>query len=191
MCDYVECGQSIFTSAGKKMQKLAMKYRLPESPISGKVDWFYLTFLHLTSVLPSPILALLREKTDLEVGIASYQDIPELKSQRTHLRRRMDGQTLHLRKLSGSKNAFQIFVEQTIKAGGQEIQQFHVLPRGLFLVTFDTRRTALEAFTLLQAQQDTEEAQFRLHIYIVDGTLHIGLSPQICGDSSRETRHSD
>ena len=74
----------------------------------------------------------------------------------------MDGQTIHLRKLSGSKAAFQTFVEETIKGGGQEILDFHVLPRGVFLVTFETRRTALEALSLLQSQLDTQAAQFRL-----------------------------
>ena len=97
------------------------------------------------------------------IVIGILQDsIAELKSSRQQLRKRMDGQTIHLRKLSGSKAAFQTFVEETIKGGGQEILDFHVLPRGVFLVTFETRRTALEAFSLLQSQLDTQAAQFRL-----------------------------
>ena len=88
--DYAECGQSVFTSAGKKIQRLAAKYGLPDSTADGKVvyfeishcsfyevsfqvEWCYLTFLHLTSILPPCILSLLEEKSKLEVGIASYQ----------------------------------------------------------------------------------------------------------------------
>ena len=90
-----------------------------------------------------------------------WQDISEFKSLRQELRKRMDGKTLHLRKLSGSRAAFQTFVEETIRAGGQEMLDYHALPRGVSLVTFETRRTALEALTLLQSQLDNELVQFR------------------------------
>ena len=91
----------------------------------------------------------------------SLQDISELKSERLALRKRMEGQTLHLRKLSGSRANFQAFVEETIREGGQEIQDFHNLARGVSLVTFETRRTALEALLLLQTQLDTQASPFR------------------------------
>jgi len=172
--DYAECGQSVFTSAGKKIQRLAAKYGLPDSTADGKVEWLYLTFLHLTSILPPCILSLLEEKSNLEVGIASYQEsIAELKSMRQQLRKRMDGQTIHLRKLSGTKSAFQTFVKETIRAGGQEILDFHILPRGVFLLTFETRRTALEAVTLLQTQLDTQATHFRFVVTFPErfGTL--------------------
>ena len=91
----------------------------------------------------------------------SLQDISELKSERLALRKRMDGQTLHLRKFSGSRANFQAFVEETIREGGQEIQDFHNLARGVSLITFETRRTALEALLLLQTQLDTQESPFR------------------------------
>ena len=38
---------------------------------------------------------------------------------------------------------------------------YQTLPRGVSLVTFPTRRTALEALTLLQSQLDTPAPQFR------------------------------
>ena len=38
--DYAECGQSVFTSAGKKIQRLAAKFGLPASPAAGKVTSF-------------------------------------------------------------------------------------------------------------------------------------------------------
>ena len=38
--DYAECGQSVFTSSGKKIQRLAAKYGLPDSPADGKVVYF-------------------------------------------------------------------------------------------------------------------------------------------------------
>jgi len=173
LLDYTECGQSAFTSAGKKIQKLVAKYGLPDISAAGKVEWYYLTFLHLTSTLPPPILSLLEEKSKLEAGIACYQDISEFKSLRQELRKRMDSQTLHLRKLSGSRAAFQTFVEETIKAGGQEIKDYHTLHRGVSLVTFPTRRSALEALALLQAQLDTEAPQFRFVVTFPErcGTL--------------------
>ena len=90
-----------------------------------------------------------------------WQDLSELKFLRQELRKRMDQQTLHLRKLSGSKAAFKTFVEETIEAGGQEMLDYQTLPRGVSLVTFPTRRTALEALTLLQSQLDTPAPQFR------------------------------
>merc|ERR1712181_63196 len=75
--------------------------------------------------------------------------------------------------MGGSKGAFKTFVEATIKAGGQEILDIHVLPRGVFLVTFETRRTALEAVTLLQSQLDTQATQFRFVVTFPErfGTL--------------------
>ena len=90
--DFAECGQSVFTSAGKKIQRLVAKYGLPGIPAAGKVfikfgipdaaflsglicqvEWYYLTFLHLATILPPPILRLLEEKSKLEVGLACYQ----------------------------------------------------------------------------------------------------------------------
>ena len=89
--DFAECGQSVFTSAGKKIQRLVDRYGLPGIPTAGKVfmfgildaaftiglfcqvEWYYLTFLHLASILPPPILCLLEEKSKLEVGLACYQ----------------------------------------------------------------------------------------------------------------------
>ena len=38
---------------------------------------------------------------------------------------------------------------------------YQTLPRGVSLVTFPTRRTALEALTLLQSQLDTPAPHFR------------------------------
>ena len=90
-----------------------------------------------------------------------WQDLSVLKFLRQELRKRMDQQTLHLRKLSGSKAAFKTFVEETIEAGGQEMLDYQTLPRGVSLVTFPTRRTALEALTLLQSQLDTPAPHFR------------------------------
>jgi len=177
--DFVECGQSVFTSGGKKIQKLVLKYGLPQTPVSGKVDWYYLTYLHLMSVLPPPMIGLLEEKSELEVGIACYQDISELKSERLALRKRMEGQTLHLRKFSGSRANFQAFVEETIREGGQEIQDFHNLARGVSLITFETRRTALEALLLLQTQLDTQESPFRFVVTFPErfGTMTNDLPP--------------
>jgi len=177
--DFAECGQSVFTSAGKKIQRLVDRYGLPGIPTAGKVEWYYLTFLHLASILPPPILCLLEEKSKLEVGLACYQDLPELKSLRQELRKRMDQKTLHLRKLSGSRAAFQSFVEETIKAGGQEMLDYQTLTRGVSLVTFPTRRTALEALTLLQSQLDTQSPQFRFVVTFPErcGTLLDNLPP--------------
>jgi len=177
--DFAECGQSVFTSAGKKIQRLVAKYGLPGIPAAGKVEWYYLTFLHLATILPPPILRLLEEKSKLEVGLACYQDLSELKFLRQELRKRMDQQTLHLRKLSGSKAAFKTFVEETIEAGGQEMLDYQTLPRGVSLVTFPTRRTALEALTLLQSQLDTPAPHFRFVVTFPErcGTLLDNLPP--------------
>ena len=99
----------------------------------------------------------------------------------------MDSQTLHLRKLSGSRAAFQTFVEETIKAGGQEIKDYHTLHRGVSLVTFPTRRTALEALTFLQAQLDTEAPQFRFDMF--QTFIEFEMIFKVCCDISGEVRH--
>ena len=44
--DFVECGQSVFTSGGKKIQKLVLKYGLPQTPVSGKVFASFIHILH-------------------------------------------------------------------------------------------------------------------------------------------------
>ena len=118
-------------------------------------SWNYLayaSFLWLLITLKGFMIYLLK---------VSLQDISELKSERLALRKRMEGQTLHLRKFSGSRANFQAFVEETIREGGQEIQDFHNLARGVSLITFETRRTALEALLLLQTQLDTQASPFR------------------------------
>ena len=48
--DYAECGQSVFTSAGKKIQRLAAKYGLPDSPADGKVSLKYLIVVFMSKV---------------------------------------------------------------------------------------------------------------------------------------------
>ena len=41
--DFAECGQSVFTSAGKKIQRLVAKYGLPGIPAAGKVFKFVIS----------------------------------------------------------------------------------------------------------------------------------------------------
>jgi len=161
--DYAEVGQSVFTAASKKIQKMAARFGLPDEAVQveGKVVWLYLSYLHLSTHLPPPILAMLQEKTVLEVGLGSYTDLASFKERRQQLRTRLDSLSLHLRKLSGTKPAFRAFVESALREAGREAEGFTELPRGAALLHFEDRSTCRRALAVLQAKVDSGTSGFR------------------------------
>merc|ERR1712172_230054 len=73
--DYAECGQSVFTSAGKKIQRLAAKYGLPDSTADGKVEWCYLTFLHLNQFFPPASFLYLRKRASWRLALPPTRSV--------------------------------------------------------------------------------------------------------------------
>ena len=100
LLDYLDCGQSIFTSPSKKIRKLISRYRIPADtagPTTCRMEWYYLAYGHLVASLPPGVAALLQEKTRIEVAIGSYIEVALHKEQRADLKQRLDVRTLHLR----------------------------------------------------------------------------------------------
>jgi len=161
--DYAEVGQSVFTAASKKIQKMAARYGLPAEAVQveGKVAWLYLSYVHLSTHLAPPILDLLQEKTVLEVGLGCYTDLASYRERRQQLRTRLDSLSLHLRKLSGTKAAFRAFVEATLREAGREAEGYTELPRGAAILQFHDRNTSRKALALLQAKVDSGTSGFR------------------------------
>ena len=71
LLDYIECGQSIFTATTKKVLKMMNRYRIPvdlQGEQMGKLERYYVTYLHLVQAIPPAMASYLWERTALEVS---------------------------------------------------------------------------------------------------------------------------
>ena len=71
LLDYIECGQSIYTAATTKVAKMMKRYRIPvdlEGEPLGRLERYYVTYLHLAQAIPPAMACILQERTALEVS---------------------------------------------------------------------------------------------------------------------------
>jgi len=161
--DFAECGQSIFTSATKRIKDLMDKFHITRETEErqGTLEWYYLVYLHLVHVLPPALEEVMVEKIKMEVGMAGYENLLYFKSGRADLRKTIDNYSVHLRLVGNFKklkrdakkeaqSELKKMVFQKLALKNIQIKDYFELGR-CGLVLLDTRYKTLKALDILQS----------------------------------------
>lgn len=149
--DYAELGRSIFRAQSKSIQSVVSSLGLggQGSGRGFRLDWYYISYLHLNSVMGSHLKSLLTERVEIE--LTNKENSSTVKEKRKLLRKKLEECCVHIRPLDGSVDKVKSLVLRTLLARDLLLVEYVELPSSV-LVYLANKDAVSSAITELELE---------------------------------------